>query len=50
VATGRQILHLFHQITREFGTTLLVATHDPLVDVFADVIYHLQDGRINGEL
>ena len=49
VATGRQILHLFQQITREFGTTLLVATHDPLVDDFADVIYHLQDGRINGE-
>ena len=46
VTTGRQILHLFHQITREFGTTLLAATHDPLVDDFADVIYYLQDGRI----
>ena len=46
VATGRQILHLFRQITRELGTTVLVATHDPLVDDFADVIYYLQDGRI----
>jgi len=46
VATGRQILQLFHQITRELCSTVLVATHDPLVDDFADVIYYLQDGRI----
>ena len=46
VATGRQILQLFHRVTRELGTTVLVATHDPLVDDFADVIYYLQDGRI----
>jgi ABC-type lipoprotein export system ATPase subunit len=50
VVTSTQILQLFHRITRESGTTLLVATHDPLVDDFADVIYHLQDGRINSEL
>jgi ABC-type lipoprotein export system ATPase subunit len=46
VATGTQILQLFHHITRELGTTLLVATHDPLVDDFADVIYYLQDGQV----
>ena len=46
VATGEQILQLFRQVTRELGTTLLVATHDPLVDEFADVIYYLQDGQI----
>lgn len=46
VVTGAHILQLFHQITRDLGTTLLVATHDPLVDDFADVTYYLQDGRI----
>lgn len=46
VATSQQILQLFHKITKETGTTMLIATHDPLVDDFADVIYYLQDGRI----
>ena len=49
VATSEQILQLFWQITRNLGATLLIATHDPLVDDFADVIYHLQDGRIIGD-
>lgn len=46
VATGLQILKLFHQVTRELNTTLIVATHDPAVDAFADVVYYLQDGQL----
>lgn len=46
VATSEQILHLFKTLTREEEMTFLVVTHDPLVDEFADVIYHLQDGRV----
>jgi len=26
--------------------TVLVATHDPTADEYADRVYHLQDGRI----
>ena len=28
------------------GTAVLMATHDLTVDLFSDVIYHLEDGRI----
>jgi ABC-type lipoprotein export system ATPase subunit len=45
-ATGRQILALFRQIADQEGTTILIATHDPAVDAFADEIVQLQDGRI----
>jgi ABC-type lipoprotein export system ATPase subunit len=45
-ATGQQILHLFRRIADHDGTTVLIATHDLAVDVFADLVYHLEDGRI----
>lgn len=44
--TAREILALFRRIVKEQGTTLLMATHDPLVDEYADVIVRLQDGQI----
>ncbi len=47
-ATGQQILTLFRHIAVREGTTILIATHDPAVDVFADEVYYLQDGRIVG--
>ena len=37
---------LFRRIVKEQGTTLLMATHDPLVDEYADLIVRLQDGQI----
>ncbi len=46
--TGQQILQLFHHISEQEGTTVLIATHDLAVDVFADEVYHLEDGRIAG--
>jgi ABC-type lipoprotein export system ATPase subunit len=47
--TAREILGLFRRIVKEQGTTLLMATHDPLVDEYADLIVRLQDGQIVGE-
>ncbi|MGD2040878.1 MAG: ABC transporter ATP-binding protein [Anaerolineae bacterium] len=51
--TGQQILELLRKIVDQEGTTVLMATHDLTVDLFSDVIYHLEDGRIvdteNGE-
>ena len=44
--TAREILGLFRRIVKEQGTTLLMATHDPLVDEYADLIVRLQDGQI----
>jgi ABC-type lipoprotein export system ATPase subunit len=44
--TAREILGLFRRIVKEQGTTLLMASHDPLVDEYADLIVRLQDGQI----
>lgn len=44
--TGRQILALFRRVVEQEGVTVLVATHDPTADEYADRVYHLEDGRI----
>jgi ABC-type lipoprotein export system ATPase subunit len=46
-ATSQQIFSLFRQIVEKEGVTILVTTHDPLVDEYADVIYTLCDGVID---
>lgn len=46
VATSRQIFALFRHIVEKEGITILLATHDPLIDEYADRVYLLQDGRI----
>ena len=45
-ATSRQIFSLFQMIVRKEGITVLLSTHDPLVDEYADRIYLLQDGCV----
>ncbi len=44
--TAREILGLFHDIVREEHVTILMASHDPLVDEFVDLIMQLRDGQI----
>jgi putative ABC transport system ATP-binding protein len=46
--TTHDILNLFRAIVQAEGITLLLATHDPLVDAYADQIIHLKDGQIAG--
>ena len=43
--TSRSIMELF-QTLNEQGTTILVATHDPLVAEYCKRWIHLEDGRI----
>jgi len=45
-ATGQQILELLRQVVEQEGTTVVMATHDLTVDLFADRVYHLEDGCI----
>ena len=45
-ATSRELFSLFQSIVRKEGITVLLSTHDPLIDEFADVVYLLQDGQI----
>ncbi len=45
-ATGQQILELLRQIVDHENTTVLMATHDLTVDLFADRVLHLHDGSV----
>ena len=44
--TGREMLTLFGNIVREQNVTMLMATHDSLVDDYVDQVLHLRDGQI----
>jgi ABC-type lipoprotein export system ATPase subunit len=44
--TAQEILALFQRVVREEKITMLLASHDSLVDSFADEILYLQDGQI----
>ncbi|CAG0930377.1 sulfonate transport system ATP-binding protein [Thermoflexales bacterium] len=45
-ATAREVLALFRQIVETEKVTLLMVTHDPLVDEYADRVLLLEDGQI----
>jgi putative ABC transport system ATP-binding protein len=44
--TAREILGLFRQIVIEENITILMASHDALVDDYVDMILQLRDGQI----
>ena len=44
--TGRQIMFLFQKISIEEGVTVLMVTHDPVVEEYASLVYSLGDGKI----
>ena len=44
--TAREVLTLFREIVKTENVTLLIVTHDPLVDEYADRVLLLQDGQI----
>lgn len=43
--TTHEILGTFHTLTKQHGTTILLATHDELVERYVDQTIHLVDGR-----
>jgi ABC-type lipoprotein export system ATPase subunit len=45
-STGREILTLFQNICAGEDVTMLMATHDPLVDDYVDRIMQLKDGQV----
>jgi putative ABC transport system ATP-binding protein len=45
-ATGWQILEIFAQVVEEGGVTVIMVSHDPTVEQFANRIYHLNDGQV----
>jgi putative ABC transport system ATP-binding protein len=44
--TARETLALFQRIVEEEHVTLLMASHDPLVDGYVDQVLQLKDGQI----
>jgi len=48
-ATGQQIMELFREIVDREKTTVLIATHNLAVDMFADRVCVLEDGQIREE-
>jgi putative ABC transport system ATP-binding protein len=44
--TAREILGLFKTIVKEEHITMLMASHDPLVDDYVDMILQLKDGQL----
>jgi ABC-type lipoprotein export system ATPase subunit len=45
--TAREILRLFRRIVEEEQLTMLISSHDPLVDEFVDEILELKNGQID---
>ncbi|RQW91743.1 MAG: ABC transporter ATP-binding protein [Geobacter sp.] len=45
-STAREILVLFQRIVREEHVTILLASHDPLVNAFVDEVLQMKDGQL----
>ena len=45
-ATGRQIMSLFQQISAQENVTVVMVTHDPVIEEYASLVYYLDDGQI----
>ena len=44
--TSREILKLLQQINRDFGTTILMITHNTAISSMANRVYKVRDGKI----
>ena len=44
--TGRQIMALFRYIVQKENVTILMATHDPVIEEYAHVVFELSDGMV----
>ena len=47
--TGRGVMALLHDLARSERTTIIVATHDPMLIDLADRVIELGDGRVVGD-
>ncbi len=44
--TGRQIMALFQQISVDENVTIVMVTHDPVIEEYASLVYELLDGQV----
>jgi putative ABC transport system ATP-binding protein len=50
VETGKGVLELLLELTRQAGKTLIMATHNPEIVPLADRVYRIQDGHLTALL
>ncbi|PIS01599.1 MAG: ABC transporter ATP-binding protein [Chlamydiae bacterium CG10_big_fil_rev_8_21_14_0_10_35_9] len=48
--TGKEIMELFAWLVKERGVSVIITTHDPMVESYADEKIHMQDGKIVSEV
>jgi putative ABC transport system ATP-binding protein len=44
--TGQTVLKLLLELTRDAGKTLIMATHSPEVVPYANMVYHISEGKL----
>ncbi len=44
--TGQDVVRVMQRLAHEQGCALLIVSHDPRVEAFADRVLHLEDGRL----
>ena len=44
--SGQVVIKLLHQAARERGAAVIVVTHDPRLEAYADRIIHMEDGNM----
>lgn len=49
-STSREILKLLQQINRDFGTTILMITHNTAISAMANRVYRMRSGEIVEEI
>ena len=47
--SGSRIMDLFRKVSSEEKVTVIMATHDPTVEQYAQIVYELKDGRVVAE-
>ncbi len=40
------VIKLLHQAAKERGAAVIVVTHDPRLEAYADRIIHMEDGKM----
>ncbi len=44
---ARNVIEMLKKIQQETGATMIVASHDPMVEKFATLVVGIKEGRVN---
>ncbi|AMP20948.1 hypothetical protein AZF37_07050 [endosymbiont 'TC1' of Trimyema compressum] len=46
---GKKVLSILQNVNKEFGTTILIITHNPAISALGNQVIHMNSGRIAKE-